>query len=112
MAEPTPTDLECKSALDEMLGELPEVRIGKMFGVPAYYVGKRLFACVFGDAVGIKVPEPLAQELLADPRFSPFQPYGKAKMREWVQFACAPADELEQYRDVLMRSYEFVRESL
>ena len=44
-----------KESLDLFLLGLPGIVPGKMFGYPAYYVGKKLFACVYEDGVGIKV---------------------------------------------------------
>jgi hypothetical protein len=48
-----------KKILDSFLLEFPGVTSGKMFGYPAYYAGKKLFACVYENGVGIKVPEDL-----------------------------------------------------
>ncbi|MGZ7109162.1 MAG: hypothetical protein ACXVHW_09355, partial [Methanobacterium sp.] len=58
---------------------------GKMFGYPAYYVNKKLFACLYEDGVGIKVPEDNANELNGSEGITPFQPLGRRKMREWIQ---------------------------
>src|SRR3990170_2391798 len=76
---------EHKAALDSLLLTLRGVKAGKMFGYPAYYVNKKLFACVCGEGVGVKVPETLANELLSKRHINPFQPLGKPKMREWIQ---------------------------
>jgi hypothetical protein len=108
---PEVPDQKCQETLRDLLLGLPGVREGKMFGVPAFYVGRRLFACVYGDVAGVKVPEDLAQRLLDDSRFAPFQPRGRHKMREWVQFPCAPHEHIEDYQDVLLASYEFVGSS-
>ncbi len=105
---PEAGDQKCLEALRAQLVGLPGVREGKMFGVPAFFVGKKLFACVYGDVVGFKVREDLARQLLEDPRFAPFQPRGRQEMREWVQFSCAPHKEIEGYQDVLLAAYEFV----
>ena len=110
--DPKNPDPACEEALRDILLRLPGVREGKMFGVPGFFVGRKLFACIFGDVVGIKIPEEMAERLLADPRFEPFTPYGKAKMREWVQFACGPADGLDAHEDVLLAAYEFVAASV
>jgi hypothetical protein len=101
-------DPECQDTLRDLLLGLPAVREGKMFGVPAFFVGRKLFACVLDGVVGVKVPEDLAKGLLEDARFEPFRPYGKAQMREWVQFSCAPHDELLSYEEILLAAYEYV----
>jgi hypothetical protein len=35
---------------------MPGVVVGTMFGYPAYYVNKKLFACLYEEGIGIKVP--------------------------------------------------------
>jgi hypothetical protein len=45
---------EHKAVLDDFLLTLPGVHAGKMFGYPAYYVNKKLFACVYGEGVGVR----------------------------------------------------------
>ncbi len=72
-------------ALRDLLAVHPEVREGRMFGHPAWFVGRRMFACVYGDGVGLKLPEAEATALLRRADVVHFQPYGKAPMREWVQ---------------------------
>lgn len=74
-----------KQVLDDILLGIPGVTAGSMFGFPAYFVGKKLFACVSGDGVGVKVATPLAEELVTRLDVIPFQPYGKPRMKNWVQ---------------------------
>lgn len=63
----------------------PEVRGGAMFGSPAAFAGSRMAFCVFERSVGLKLPEARARELIAAGEAVPFQPFGKAPMREWIQ---------------------------
>jgi hypothetical protein len=102
------SDENCRAALSNLLAGLPGVREGKMFGFPAFFVGKKIFACVYGEVVGFKVPQDLAAKLLEDPGFAPFQPQGRHRMREWVQFPCAPHEEINRYEEILLASYEYV----
>jgi TfoX/Sxy family transcriptional regulator of competence genes len=88
----------------------PDARRGQMFGHPAYYVNGKMFACAYGGVIGLKLPEALAADLIARGRAEPFQPYGKRKMREWVQLPCDEAS-LHEHRDALQASYDFVRNS-
>lgn len=105
--DPKSPDPVCQEALRTVLLGLPGVCEGKMFGVPGFFVGRKLFACVYGDVVGVKVTEERASRLLEDPRFEPFRPYGK-QMRAWVQFPWAPVDQIGSYEEVLLASYEGV----
>ena len=45
-----------KEVLDSVLLQMPGVVAGTMFGYPAYYINKKLFACLYEEGVGIKVP--------------------------------------------------------
>ncbi len=97
-----------KQVLDSILLTIPAVKPGKMFGYPAYYVGGKLFACVFEDAVGVKVPERLAQELLKREEIGHFQPLGRRKMREWIQINRNNSDEYAKDQEIFDASVEFV----
>jgi len=50
-----------KTVLDDLLLGDSNVRPGKMFGFPAYYVGKKLCICLYEQCVGIKLPEQSAK---------------------------------------------------
>jgi predicted DNA-binding protein (MmcQ/YjbR family) len=97
-----------KDVLDALLLDIPFVRAGKMFGYPAYYVGGKLFACVYGDAVGVKVSETLAKELLEREEIDRFQPMGKRKMREWIQIYRETSEDYKKDKDIFLMSVEFV----
>ena len=99
---------EHKKVLDGLLLRLPNVTAGKMFGYPAYYVNRRLFACVHGDGVGIKVPEDVANHLLRRENIIPFQPMGKPKMREWVQINRSMSEEYKLDQEIFHCAVQFV----
>ena len=97
-----------KAVLDSLLLHMPSVAEGKMFGYPAYYVNGKLLACVYGEGVGVKVPEEVANKFLSEKHVVPFQPLGKPKMREWIQINRArPADYLKDI-NIFRTSVEFV----
>ncbi len=91
-----------------MLLNMPGVVAGKMFGYPAYYVNGKLFACIYGEGVGVKVPEEVANKLLSKKHIVSFQPLGKSKMREWVQINRARPADYRKDIDILRTSVEFV----
>jgi hypothetical protein len=97
-----------KAVLDALLQQLPGVTPGKMFGYPAYYVHGKLFACVYGDGVGVKVPEETANNLLTNTHGVPFQPMGKPKMREWVQINRLDSSDYRLDEDILLCAVRFV----
>jgi TfoX/Sxy family transcriptional regulator of competence genes len=51
-----------KAILDNFFSENDDVRVGKMFGYPAYYIGRSMFACLYDGKVGLKLPEASAYE--------------------------------------------------
>ena len=102
---------EHKAVLDDLLLGHPLVRSGKMFGFPAYYARKKLCICLYEQGVGIKLPAQSAARLLAtDKNVTPFQPYGKARMREWVQINLSRAEDYRQYRAVFDESIQYLLE--
>jgi len=91
-----------------MLPNLTDVTGGKMFGYPAYYIHGKLFACIFEDGVGIKLPEDVAAGLLTNAQAVPFQPMGRPKMREWVRIDHQSSEDYRHDEAVFLRSIEFV----
>lgn len=81
----------------------PAIRRGSMFGSPAIHVGRRMAICVHGAILGLRVPETLARRSIEDGRATPFQPYGKAPMREWIAL-CGGLSALEGQTDHLLQA--------
>lgn len=97
-----------KEVLDSLLLSISIVDPGKMFGYPAYYVGGKLFACVFEDGIGVKVSEELANELLKREDIVHFQPLGRKKMREWIQINKQNSKDYLKEKEIFDASIEFV----
>lgn len=98
---------EVATALAEAAVELADARVGKMFGYPALYAGGGLFACAYGDGVGLKLPGEVVAALLEEEGFEPFQPYGKARMREWVYLHATDGDTVRSRWGLLQQSARF-----
>ena len=97
-----------KVILDSLLLNMPGVEEGKMFGYAAYYVNGKLFACIYGEGVGVKVPEAVASKLLLKKHIVPFQPLGKPKMPEWIQINRAKSADYRKDINIFRSSVEFV----
>lgn len=64
-----------------------------MFGQPAVYAGRRMFACIAGDTLAVKLPPDIARRELAQGRGRdaavPARPYVRdgREMKGWVRYA-------------------------
>lgn len=99
-----------EAVLDSLLLKTSGVVAGKMFGHPAYYINRKLFACIYGSGVGIKVPEKLAKQLLSRQHVAPFQPEGKPKMKEWIQINRPRASDYKKDVGIFRASFDFVKQ--
>ena len=99
-----------KAQIDALLLQLPGVSARKISDLDAFFVNDKMFACISGNGVGLRVPAATASEL----QFSrsdvvPFQPRGMASTREWVQIDRADAADYEQDLELFRTSLEFVK---
>lgn len=101
---------DVEAVVADLVREFSHVRSGTMFGVPAFYSGRKLFACVYGAGVGIKLPEESIRRLRG-PHFAPFQPYDRPPMREWIEIRRPKAADYRRDHELFRQSAEFVRES-
>jgi hypothetical protein len=97
-----------KEVLDAILLQVPGVVAGTMFGYPAYYVNKKLFACLYEEGVGIKVPEKVADSLVGKKGIIRFQPKGRKPMKEWIQINHERSEDYRMDEEILMISIEYV----
>ena len=99
-----------KLQLDALLLTLPGVSAKTINGLDAYYVADKMFACISGNGVGLRLPVATATELqFSRDNISPFQPGGMTSSREWVQIDRAEASEYEKDLDLFRASLEFVK---
>ena len=98
------------AVLRGLLADQPGIVEGPMFGLPAFFVAGKLFACAYGDGVGVKLPPERVAALLKLPEATPFRPYGKPAMRAWVQLSRASVEEYVGDLDLLLESARFVAE--
>lgn len=78
--------LENKAVLDSLLLELPDVTTGMVFGLPCYRVNVNVFATLYGEGVGIKLPAARVNELVEEgDGYVPFEPFGRKRGKEFVQ---------------------------
>jgi len=99
-----------KAQLDALLLPLPGVSARTINKLDAYFVTDKMFACISGDGVGLRLPVATATELqFSSGNVVPFQPGGMASTREWIQINRADAADYEKDLPLFRASIEFVR---
>ena len=106
----TDTKSTRKVQIDALLLKLPGASARKINGLDAYFVSDKMFACINGEGIGLRLPAATATEL----QFSrndvvPFQPGGVASTREWIQINCADAADYEKHLPLFQASLEFLK---
>jgi len=99
-----------KAQIDAVMLKLPGVTAKKINNLDAYFVNDRMFACISGRGVGLRLPVATATDL----QFSrddvvPFQPGGMVSSREWVQIDRAEAAEYEKDLPLFQAALDFVK---
>ena len=99
-----------KALIDAVLLKIPGVVAKKIGGLDAYFVNDRMFACISGKGVGIRVPASVATELqFSRENVVPFQPTGMPSSREWVQIDRADAADYEKDLELFQAAHAFVK---
>ena len=81
-----------------------------MSGFPAYFINKKMFACVQDSGVGIRLPVATATELqFSRGNIVPFLPNGKASTREWVQVNHEDSADYAKDLELFRSSIAFVK---
>ena len=99
-----------KTQIDALLLNLLGVSARKIYGLDAYFVSDKMFACISGDGIGLRLPAAVATELqFSRNNVVAFQPGGIASTREWIQINCAEVAEYEKDLPLFQASLEFVK---
>jgi len=69
----------------DALAVLTPVRIKKLFGTEAFFLGERMFAVLGADALVLRLPEPVRTDALRGGLARPFLSEGLALMHGWVE---------------------------
>jgi hypothetical protein len=105
----TPESLR-KTQLDALLLALPGVSARVINGLNAYFTTDKMFACISGKGVGLRLPVAAATELqFSRDNVVPFKPGGMASTREWIQIDRLDATEYAQDLALFQASEKFVR---
>jgi hypothetical protein len=104
------TEPSRKAQIDALLLKLTGVSARKINGLDAYFVSDRMFACISGQGVGLRLPVAAATELqFSRDNVVAFPPRGMASTREWIQIDRADAAEYEKDLPLFEASIAFVK---
>jgi hypothetical protein len=82
----------------------------KLNALDAYFVSDRMFACISGNGIGLRLPVAAARELqFSRENVVPFQPGGTASSSEWIQINRDDAAEYEKDLELFQASLDFVK---
>jgi hypothetical protein len=110
MAKADPAKPDRKARIDAILAELPGVVAKKIAGLDAYFVNDRMFACISGEGVGLRLPVAAARELqFSRENVVPFTPIGSSSSKEWIQINREDAAEYAKDREVFQASLDYVK---
>ena len=99
-----------KAQIDALLLSLPGASAREINGLDAYFVSDKMFACIHGDGIGLRLPSSTATELqFSRDNVVPFQPKGMASSREWIQINRAQAADYQADLELFRASLEFVK---
>ncbi len=99
-----------KAQIDALLLKLPGVTGKKINRLDAYFVNDKMFACISGQGIGLRLPVATATELqFSRDNVVPFQPGGVASTREWIQINRADAADYEKDLALFQASIDFVK---
>src|SRR5688572_8396723 len=99
-----------KSQIDAVLLQIPGVSTKKIGGLDGYFVNDRMFACISGNGLGLRLPVAEARELqFSRENVTSFQPGGVASTKEWIQIDRAEAAEYAKDLELFQASVAFVK---
>ena len=99
-----------KAQIDAVLLELPGVSAKKINDLDAYFVNDKMFACISGKGIGLRVSAASATELqFSRNNVVPFKPSGMSSSREWIQINRIVATDYELDLELFRASLEFVK---
>ncbi len=99
-----------KAQIDALLLKLPGVSARKINGLDAYFVSDKMFACISGQGIGLRLPVAAATELqFSRDNVVAFQPGGISSSREWIQIDRAEAADYEKDLPLFQTSLDFVK---
>jgi hypothetical protein len=86
------------------------LRIGRMFGLPAGYAGRKLFVCLMEDGLIVKLPEDVAKHEVHTGKAVIFNRQGKPS-KSWIKYRPRTAGEASRLAPILELAARHVAEA-
>lgn len=77
------------------------LRIGRMFGLPAGYAGRKLFVCLMEDGLIVKLPEHVARDEVRTGKATPSPGRAERGSGVWVKYKPRTAREASRLAPIL-----------
>ncbi len=88
---PIPFRSDLVPFLEEFVEQHRGLRLGRMFGLPAGYAGRKLFACLIEDGVMMLLPTERARDEIRTRRARPYEKFRPKPGGAWVVYRPASA---------------------
>jgi hypothetical protein len=99
-----------KEQIDNILLKLAGASARKINGLDAYFVSDKMFACISGAGIGLRLPVATAVELqFSRANVVAFRPTGMPSTREWIQIDREDASEYQEDVALFQSSIDFVK---
>lgn len=99
---------EIKAVLDDLLLNHPEIEASKVFGLACYKFNGTIFATLYADEVGIKLPEDRVTNLLNQEGYKSFMPFRRNRGKQFVAISYEDVQQFSQHEDLLLESAHYV----
>jgi hypothetical protein len=86
------------------------LRIGRMFGRPAGYAGRKMFVCLMDDGLIVKLPEQVAKHEVRDGSAEVFMRNGRPS-RSWIKYSPRTARDAGRLASILEVAARYVAEA-
>jgi len=86
------------------------LRIGRMFGLPAGYAGRRMFVCLLEDGLIVKLPERIARDEVRGGKAVVFTRRGRPS-KSWIKYTPRTSREAARLSPILELAARHVAEA-
>jgi hypothetical protein len=86
------------------------LRIGRMFGRPAAYAGRKMFVCLMDEGFIVKLPERVAKDEVRGGKAAIFTRNGRPS-RSWIKYTPRTASEANRLAPILEVAARYVAEA-